>query len=92
MEVTDVKINPTEPGGSLLAWVIVVFDEEFLVRNIRLVETKSGVILAMPNEEYRGKLRDIAHPLTEECRERITDAVIEAYNQEVEPERAISSD
>ncbi|MFP4687599.1 MAG: SpoVG family protein [bacterium] len=89
MEVTSVKINPVNTEGNPLAWAIVIFDEQFLVRNIRLVETNSGVILAMPNEEFRGKLRDIAHPITEECRAMITDAVIEAYNQAVPEEKRI---
>ena len=89
MEITSVEVEPLNGDGNLLAWVSVVFDEEFLVRNIRLVEANNGVILAMPNEEYKDNLRDVAHPVTSECRDKISEAVIEEYNQKVEPDRRI---
>lgn len=90
MEITSVDIQSVEEGDErLLAFASVVFDEEFVVHNIRLVRAESGVIAAMPNEEYRGELRDVAHPLNNEARERIRSAVIGAYNEEVSATREI---
>ncbi len=90
MEVTSVDLNPVETGGErLLAFASVVFDEEFVVHNIRLVRAESGVIAAMPNEEYRGELRDIAHPLNNDCRERICAELIRDYNEQVSESREI---
>ncbi len=90
MEVTSVRVHPVESGNDrLLAFSSVVFDEEFVVHNMRLVVADKGVIVAMPNEEYKGDFRDIAHPISNDCRERIRTAVIEQYNEEAPPERRI---
>lgn len=90
MEITSAEVHPVEyEDSNLLAWVIIVFDEEFLVRNIRLVEAESGLVVAMPNEEYQGELRDVAHPVTNECRRKIEEAVYEEYNHQVDPDRQI---
>lgn len=92
MDVTSVRVHPIESPDNdrLLAFVSVVFDEEFVVHNMRLVIADSGPIVAMPNEEYQGEFRDIAHPISNECRQRIQHSVIEKYNQEVEEDREIS--
>ncbi len=90
MEVTSVDVQPVDyEDNNLLAWVVVVFDEEFLVRNIRLVEADSGLVVAMPNEEFKGELRDIAHPITSECRQKIEEAVLGEYNRQVGDEQQI---
>lgn len=86
MEVTSVDIKPMlDDDSRVLGFASVVFDDDFVVHNVRLVEAASGLIAAMPNEEYRGELRDVAHPLNNDCRSRIRGAVIEAYNEEVDP-------
>ncbi|MFB6344541.1 MAG: SpoVG family protein [bacterium] len=68
----------------VLAYASVVLDEEFVVHNIRLVETEEKVFVAMPNEEYRDGFRDIAHPISNGCRERIFKAIASAYNEHPE--------
>lgn len=90
LEVTNVRVYPVNEGNQqLLAFVSVVFNEEFVVHNLRLVETESKTIVAMPNEEHKGEYRDVAHPITNECRERIRQAVITAYNEHNEVDRRI---
>lgn len=84
IDATSVRIYPIESGNErLLAFASVVLNQEFVVHNVRLVRADSGVIVAMPNEEHRGSFRDIAHPISDNCRRRIRRAVIEAYNEEV---------
>lgn len=79
--VSSVRIYPVKDGNQQLkAFASVVFEEEFVVHNLRLVDTDSKVIVAMPNEEHQGDYRDVAHPITNDCRDRIRTAVIEAYN------------
>lgn len=90
IKVSSVRVYPVESGNDrLLAFASVVFNDEFVVHNLRLVRANSGIIVAMPNDEYRGSFRDIAHPITNGCRERIRENVIEAYNEEVEPEEEL---
>ena len=90
MEISSVDLSRTrDSSGRVLAFASVVFDEEFVVHNIRLVRAKTGLIVAMPNEEYRGRLRDIAHPLNNSLRRKILDAVVQGYNREVEPDKQL---
>lgn len=91
MDVTSVNVYPVEEGNErLLAFSSVVFDDEFVVHNVRLIEADSRIIVAMPNEEFKGEFRDIAHPISNQCREKIRDAIIEQYNKKVEDEEKIS--
>ncbi|MFB6357196.1 MAG: SpoVG family protein [bacterium] len=85
MDVTSVRIYPVEADKDrLIAFASVVFDEEFVVHNMRLVQADSRVIVAMPNEYSRGDFRDIAHPITNQCREQIRRNVIKKYNDKVD--------
>lgn len=91
--MTSVSVYPVEEGNErLLAFSSVVFDDEFVVHNVRLIEADSRVIVAMPNEEFKGEFRDIAHPISNACREKIRESVITNYNQKVDKEEAISSE
>lgn len=93
IKVTSVRVYPVREGNDrLLSFASVVFNEEFVVHNLRLVEADSGIIVAMPNEEYKGNFRDIAHPITNNCRERIRKSIIEEYNEEVDPDKEISEE
>lgn len=87
IKITSVMVYPVDEGNDrLLSFASVVFEEEFVVHNLRLVEADSGIIVAMPNEEYRGNFRDIAHPITNDCRERIRREIVSEYNENVENE------
>jgi len=56
---------------------------------VRLIEADSRVIVAMPNEEFKGEFRDICHPISNDCRRKIRRHVIEEYNDHVAAEKEI---
>jgi len=90
VEVTNVSVYPVEEGNErLLAFCSVVFDSEFVVHNLRLIDAESRVIVAMPNEEFKGEYRDIAHPISNNCRQKIRNTVIREYNGKVEEDEEI---
>lgn len=90
LEVTSVRLQrPDDRSDRLYAFASIVLNEEFVVHDLRLVEADSGIIIAMPNEEYQGEFRDVAHPITNECRRRIRQAVIEEYNGVADEENQI---
>lgn len=90
LEISSVRVYPVDEGNDrLLSFASVVFNEEFVVHNLRLVEADSGIIVAMPNEEYRGNFRDIAHPITNSCRQMIREAIVEEYNDHVSDEAEV---
>jgi stage V sporulation protein G len=80
MKVTEVRISPAK-GGKVRAFASVVFDDSFIVNDLRVVEGREGqVFVTMPARKTRnGQMRDIAHPLNSDIREQIEQRVLEEY-------------
>ena len=84
MKVTEVRISPAK-GGKVRAFASVVFDDCFIVNDLRVVEGREGqLFVTMPARKTRnGQMRDIAHPLNAETREGIETLVLEEYESAV---------
>lgn len=80
MEVTEVRISPAK-GGKVRAFASVVFDDCFIVNDLRVIEGREGqVFVTMPARKTRnGQMRDIAHPLDSATRELIEQKVLEEF-------------
>jgi len=124
MEITEVRIFPKEAVNTRLkAYATITIDNAFVVRNIKVIEGRTGLFVAMPSRkmkepcpkcghknELRSKFcnecgsslpvkqvesqtqeaehdarqsehKDIAHPITVECRELIQKKILEAYEK-----------
>ena len=80
MEITDIRIRKVTTEGKLKAYVTVTFDDCFVVHNVKIIEGKSGVFIAMPSRKTRnGEYKDIAHPIHPEFRTRLQDRILEAF-------------
>ena len=94
MKVTEVRISPAK-GGKVRAFASVVFDDCFIVNDLRVVEGREGqVFVTMPARKTRnGQMRDIAHPLKTETREQIEALVLDEYESAVQnlivPDRGV---
>ncbi|MFH1479522.1 MAG: septation protein SpoVG family protein [Candidatus Omnitrophota bacterium] len=125
MEITEIRIFPKEGlNNKLKAYATITIDNVFVVRNIKIIEGKGGLFVAMPSRkmkyacpkcshknEVRSKFcnvcgaglpvtqrethtpeeqadarqsehKDIAHPITAECRDMIQKKVLAAYETE----------
>ena len=81
MEITDVRIRKSEKDESVMAYVSITIDNEFAIHDIKIINGKGGVFVAMPSRRDRdGIHRDIVHPINTETRQRIQDKIMEAYN------------
>ncbi|MCL2377228.1 MAG: septation regulator SpoVG [Defluviitaleaceae bacterium] len=81
MQITDVRIRKVNRDGKLKAVASIVFDDEFVVHDIKIVEGEHGLFIAMPSRKTNtGEFRDIAHPVSTPARERIQAAILEKYN------------
>lgn len=79
VEVKTIFKIPTSP---LKATATVIFDDCFIVRNVKLIENEKGMFISLPTFRGRdGNWRSVCHPITSECREEIQNAVIAAYQQ-----------
>ena len=56
MEVTDVQVNLCENNEDRLrAYCAVIFDNSFVVHNIRIIEKTNGLLVAMPSRKATTK-------------------------------------
>jgi stage V sporulation protein G len=86
MEITDVRLKKFNTGSKMKAIASITFDNEFVVHEIKVIESQKGTIIAMPSKGKNGKFNDIAHPINSETREKITKAIMEAYDKAEDPE------
>ena len=81
MNITDVKVFLRE-SNQLKAFVNIVIDDAFIVRNIKVIEGDNGLFVAMPSRRVSsGEYRDIAHPINTETRNQIESVIIEKYKE-----------
>lgn len=80
MEITDVRLKKVNSENRMKAVASVTFDNEFVVHDIKVIESADGTFIAMPSKRTpRGEFRDIAHPINPETREKIQTKILEAY-------------
>ena len=88
MNITDVRIRKVGEEGKMKAIASVTFDDEFVVHDIKVIEGRNGLFIAMPSRKMSdGDFRDIAHPLLSETRNRIKDAILNAYENTEDDEQ-----
>ncbi|MDR0552079.1 MAG: septation regulator SpoVG [Spirochaetaceae bacterium] len=81
MEITDVKVRKVTGEGRLKAYVTLTFDECFVVHNVKVIEGKEGLIVAMPSRKTRtGEYRDVVHPTNSAFRAVVQEKVMYKYN------------
>ncbi|RKY00402.1 MAG: hypothetical protein DRP54_05555 [Spirochaetes bacterium] len=89
MKITDVRVKRVSNEGKLKAYVSVTFDDSFVVHNLKVIDGHSGIFVAMPSRKTNsGEFKDVAHPINSAFREVLQKAVLEAYNNEREKEKA----
>jgi stage V sporulation protein G len=83
MKITEVKVFAVNEDR-LKAYVSITIDNAFVVRDLKIIQGTSGLFVAMPSKKRKdGQFRDIAHPLNQETRAMIEDAVFEAFENEL---------
>jgi stage V sporulation protein G len=80
MEITDIRIRKIDAEGKMKAVVSVTFDNEFVVHDIKIIESLNGLFMAMPSRKTPdGEFRDIAHPINALAREKLQSAILANY-------------
>lgn len=86
LDITDVQIifpYVSDPGNKKLkCFVNVIFNNTFIVRNLRIIEGGQKFFVVMPSFKKRdGSFQDTAHPLTNDFRQVLEDKILEAYEK-----------
>jgi len=84
MEITEVKVFPVKDNDKLKAYASIVFDDCFVIRDLRVISGTTGLFVAMPSRKRKdGSFRDTAHPLNMETRDKIGKSILESYKQKI---------
>lgn len=96
MDITDIKIYPVRDADPLKAFARVVFDDCFLIRDIKIINGHKGLFVAMPSRrEKDGNFRDVAHPINQQTRDWFEEVLLERYERslaEQAEERPLSAE
>lgn len=83
MEITEVKVFPVNED-KLKAYVTIIFDNCFVVRDVKIINGNTGLFVAMPSKKRKdGTFRDIAHPLNQDMRAEIEKRILKEYEAEL---------
>ena len=83
MQVTEVNVFPVNEE-KLKAYVTITFDNCFVVRDLKIINGKDGLFVAMPSKKRKdGTFKDTAHPLNNETRDMIETSVLASYETAV---------
>src|SRR5659263_661445 len=62
----------------------VTFNDEFVVHDLKVIESQNGLFIAMPSRKAPdGEFRDVAHPINPQMRERLHTIILQKYNESV---------
>ncbi len=83
MEITEVKVFPVDEE-KLKAYITIVFDQCFVVRDLKIISGAAGLFVAMPSKRRKdGTFKDIAHPLNQQTRAHMEKRILDAYLAEI---------
>jgi stage V sporulation protein G len=81
MQITEIKVFPIREE-KLKAFVSIVFDECFMVNDIKVIKGKDGLFISMPSRRKKnGKFKDVAHPLNNETRQMMEQQILAEYDR-----------
>jgi stage V sporulation protein G len=83
-EITEVRIYKSKGEGNVKAYASVSLDNEFVVKGLKVIEGEKGLWVSMPSKKGKdGSYQDLFHPVSKEARDKIVDAVLKAYQEQV---------
>jgi stage V sporulation protein G len=83
MKITNVKIT-LKTEEKLKGFAVITIDDSLVIRGLRIISGKNGYFVSMPSKQDRdGNMRDICHPINNETRMIIENAVLDAYEERV---------
>ncbi len=92
MEITEVKVSPVSEEH-LKAYVTIILDQCFLIRDIKVIKGNNGLFVAMPSKKRKdGTFKDVAHPINSETRREFESVILNAYENELQGSSDSDSD
>ena len=91
MQITEITIHPTNEDD-VRAHVSIVFDNCFMVGEIRVMQGPTGLFVSFPAKKQRdGSDRELAYPANAETRMMIQRVILAEYDKLVAGSGSVSS-
>ena len=82
MQITDVRVKIIESESRMKAVASITIDQAFAIHDIKVIERQNGPFIAMPSKKTpKGDWKDIAHPINQDTRDIISNAILEEYER-----------
>src|ERR1700748_3484663 len=83
MEITEAKVFPVDED-KLKAYITIVLDDCFVVRDLKVISGNGGLFVAMPSKRRKdGSFKDVAHPLNQSTRASMEKRILDEYLAEI---------
>ena len=83
MEITEITVT-LRNEEKLKAFVNVTFEDQFVVRGMKVIKGSNGFFVSMPSRKMPdGSFRDIAHPINNDFRQFIEKMILEEYKKKI---------
>lgn len=83
MQITEVRIILRDEE-KLKGFANVTFDNMLVIRGMKIIAGSKGYFLSMPSRKRPdGTHQDVAHPINNEARRVLEEAVLAAYEEEL---------
>ena len=80
MDITDIRIRKVDTGNKMKAVVTITLNNELVVHDIKVIESKDRLFIAMPSRKTPdGEFKDIFHPINQSAREKLETAILKKY-------------
>ena len=80
MQITELRLRKVNSDGKLKAYVTITFDSCFVVHNVKVIEGRSGLFIAMPSRRTTaGEYKDVVHPISPEFRAELQNKILAEY-------------
>lgn len=91
IQVTECRVYPSPVEDERLkAFATITLNGCFVVNDCKMINGNSGLFVAMPaRRRNNGEFHKVAHPINQELRDRIEQAVLDAYWQQVPDSRVL---
>lgn len=86
MKITDIRVYFAQLEGRVKAYVNLVIDDCLVIRDLKIVQGKSRLFVAMPSKKVTdGSFRDLVYPVDEIARLHFETVILHAYEKAVKP-------
>jgi len=83
MKISNVNVTLNEGSNSdkVLGYAVITIDNAIAIHGIRIMNGKDSVRVSMPyRKKDDGTILDIAHPINQDARNQVVNAILAKYN------------